>query len=979
MIFSRAKASRVAVLAKRVAAHSQGESVRARFMNGAFWSLAGAVASRAPTLLGSIVAARMLGITSFGELGIVQNTVLLFGTFAGLGLGLTATKYVAEYRASAPDRAGRHIGLSLIATLAASFVMALPFILLAPWLATHLLGAPSLALDLQIAAGLLFFSALNGTQNGILAGFEAFRMVAQVNVVRAVLSLALLTMGVMLGGVFGGVLGLVGAEAAGSFIGYLAIKRETRRAGIRTQYRNLGGEMPVLWTFSLPALLSSMATLPAIWAANLLLVRQPDGYAAMGLFTAANKWSLLILFIPTSVANIVLPMLANLRGAGDDQAFRRVFHANVLVGLGCTLVPGALIAAFAVPIMALYGGDYRMGWPILAILALATVPTALNTILGQAIVSTDSIWWRFWFDVLLAAILFGCAWLLIPRWGATGMAVAYALAFTVTSLGLFLFIQRHFWSRRNARPFSTISGVHAMLDRPAFMNAAVAPRSGGPLSRPAPLRGPAHHATRPASWSALAGYLAILAFLAVPNEHRFPAVIVSASAFGFMQLLFPRCRPVIETPICPLNWALLVFFLQLIVLPLMITFLGPSTGTLPFLPSDFATNVSLILSTLGYVAFCAAYQLFTAHSASRPSRPGGAVGWTPSGEIIFLYAAIGIIGMILDFGSIHNILTYFVPPGDVVNPESATLRSAAPHFLKPFIGVAFVMIWCRWVDRHGRASTRVSRLLVTAGTALPVILVYATFGFNRGSFAVPLVSMAAVYLARVRRVPIKVMAGITLAAILVLVSTSLSRGDTVAGTNGASGQPTQPASRFVHAAQFDLNDQVQVYGAAPQFGGFLLERTDYARDPYWGSTLLSSALFPTPILGKPFRPGSGVVIYNELIYGPVGNLDQNLPIEGELFINFRVVGVIAGFFLLGYVASRLQRAFAQALTAVEAYFSIYTSIWTFFMIVGSLAATSQVFIYFCWPIYGYFILKALHRTARPDTRGERQVRLYSAH
>jgi len=438
------------VLMRRVATHIRGDDIRARFASGAFWSLFGALGSRAPTLVGAIVAARMLGTTSFGILGIVQNTVLVFGTFAGLGLGLTATKYVAEYRMTAPERAGQYIGLSLVMTYAAGFAMALFFIVLAPWLATNMLAAPNLASDLQVATGLLFFGAVNGTQIGILTGFEAFKMVARVNVVRAILTLVLLIGGIKVGGVFGGVLGLVVAEAAGSFVGYKAIGHETRRLGIRPQYRNLKAELPVLWTFSLPALLSSMATLPAIWIANVLLVRQPDGYAAMGLYTAANKWSLLILFVPMSVANIVLPMLANLRGAGNTHAFQRVFHANVLVSVGFTLIPAALVAIFSVPIMALYGKDYREGAVILAILAFTTIPTALNTVLGQVIVSTDSIWWRFWFDVLLAAILFGCAWLLIPRWGAAGMAVAYAFAFTTTSLGLFLFIQRRLRSVPNA-------------------------------------------------------------------------------------------------------------------------------------------------------------------------------------------------------------------------------------------------------------------------------------------------------------------------------------------------------------------------------------------------------------------------------------------------------------------------------------------------------------------------------------------------
>jgi len=444
------KALPMVAFIRRVTVHIQGDDIRARFASGAFWSLFGAVGSRAPTLIGAVIAARVLGTASFGILGIVQNTVSVFGTFAGLGLGLTATKYVAEYRATAPQRAEQYIGLSLVMTYTAGLAMAVIFIVLAPWLATNMLATPNLASDLQVATGLLFFGAVNGTQVGILTGFEAFRLVAYVNVVRAILTLVLLIVGINVAGVFGGLLGLVVAEAAGSFVGYKAIGHETHRLGLRPRYRNLKAEFPVLWAFSLPALLSSMATLPAIWIANVMLVRQPDGYAAMGLYTAANKWSLLILFVPTSVANIVLPMLANLRGIGNEHAFQRVFHANVLVSVGFTLVPAALVAIFSVPLMALYGKGYREGALILCILAFTAIPTALNTVLGQVIVSTDSIWWRFWFDVLLAAILCGCAWLLIPRWGVAGMAVAYALAFTITSLGLFLFIQCRLRSVPNA-------------------------------------------------------------------------------------------------------------------------------------------------------------------------------------------------------------------------------------------------------------------------------------------------------------------------------------------------------------------------------------------------------------------------------------------------------------------------------------------------------------------------------------------------
>ena len=174
-----------------------------------------------------------------------------------------------------------------------------------------------------------------------------------------------------------------------------------------------------------------------------------------------------------------------------------------------------------------------------------------------------------------------------------------------------------------------------MLDRTVPLNTDVGVSSRWPAAQQ---RARLASSARPTAWAVLAGYLSLLAFLVVPNDHRFPAIIVSASVFALMQILFPRCRLVVKTIICPLNWALLIFFLQLIVLPLMITFFGQSAGTLPFLPSLFATNISLLLISLGYVSFCVAYQLFAADPASKPAEESIALNqWTPPKGIILLY------------------------------------------------------------------------------------------------------------------------------------------------------------------------------------------------------------------------------------------------------------------------------------------------------------------------------------------------------
>jgi O-antigen/teichoic acid export membrane protein len=90
----------------------------------------------------------------------------------------------------------------------------------------------------------------------------------------------------------------------------------------------------------------------------------------------------------------------------------------------------------------MYGNSFRGGRTVLIVLAFSAVPEVLNSILGQPLIAAHQMWWRFGFDVLLVIVLLGLAWVLIPKWGALGLAVSYCLAFASACLGLFLFLQR---------------------------------------------------------------------------------------------------------------------------------------------------------------------------------------------------------------------------------------------------------------------------------------------------------------------------------------------------------------------------------------------------------------------------------------------------------------------------------------------------------------------------------------------------------
>ena len=92
---------------RRILGLLPARSLRRRVAVGVAWlSTANAIQSVAGLLVG-VGLARTLGVSGFGEWGVLNSTIVTVGVFAGLGLGVTATKYVAELRDSDPARLGK--------------------------------------------------------------------------------------------------------------------------------------------------------------------------------------------------------------------------------------------------------------------------------------------------------------------------------------------------------------------------------------------------------------------------------------------------------------------------------------------------------------------------------------------------------------------------------------------------------------------------------------------------------------------------------------------------------------------------------------------------------------------------------------------------------------------------------------------------------------------------------------------------------
>jgi len=423
----------------------------ARLARGAFWALTGAVVSRGLMLLASIFVARILGKVAFGEYGMIRSTVTMFGSFAGLSLGLTATKHVAQFRKTDPEQAGRVIALTRFVAVAAAGLMAVVLFFLAPWLATYALGAAHLSGLLRIAGLVLFFNTVCGAQTATLAGFEAFRTIAGVNFLVGALSFPVLLATTYFGGLEGVVWGLVVSAGINLVLNYRALGRKAREANVPLMPKQWLSQWKILWSFSLPAALAGMIAGPANWLCNALLVNQPGGYGEMGIFNAANQWRMAILFVPQVVCLITLPMLANLQEQRQDGLYLKLLRTNTLLAGGIALILAAPIMLFSREIMTSYGKSFSGGALTLTLLALSAVLMSANQVIGQAIVSMGKTWIRLLFHYLWAAVLVVTATVALRAgWSTVGLAVANLTAFGMHCVWQFWYVSTVLSRRRKA-------------------------------------------------------------------------------------------------------------------------------------------------------------------------------------------------------------------------------------------------------------------------------------------------------------------------------------------------------------------------------------------------------------------------------------------------------------------------------------------------------------------------------------------------
>jgi O-antigen/teichoic acid export membrane protein len=411
--------------------------LQSRIAKGAFWGFVGSVLSQMIGMLTSIYTARILGKVGFGELGIIRSSVLMFGSLAGFGIGLAATKYIAEFRTIDKLKTGRIIGVLNATSTTLGLSASVLCFFMSDFLSIAMFSSSDFSVMIKYASPLLFLGSYSSYQIGVISGFEKFKALSLIMLVDSVLLLLFIGLGTYYYRVSGALIGTVISSILGVFVKGFYLVKVYRIHEISITHKSYKSEIFNLMKFVLPTILFGVALQPFEWFSRVLLSRQNHGTAELGIFLVAFTWSQLVMFLPLQLTGSLGSVLPNLLANGDVKQVKRAIKKSFILIFIFAILTALVLFAISNFILRSYGSDFANGKISLYVM-IATYSVAAITVLFRSIlIILNKPWIQFIHTIILGFLLVAGTYFFI-RNGSLGLSQAYFVSHSIFTIIQFI-------------------------------------------------------------------------------------------------------------------------------------------------------------------------------------------------------------------------------------------------------------------------------------------------------------------------------------------------------------------------------------------------------------------------------------------------------------------------------------------------------------------------------------------------------------
>lgn len=379
---------------------------------GTGWSALSNFARQGISLVCVAILARRLGSAAYGLMGMASLILVFLTNFRDLGTAAAIVQRPVLSKSLVSS-------LFWLNSLLGAVMLVIGEMLAAP--AAGFFHEPMLAGILQVISATFFVTALGAVQNALLARRMAFHRIAMADFASAIALYAVAIPCAFAGmGVWSLVMGSLAGAAVSTTL-YWAYSGfhpafEWDFAGIRS-----------IGSFSLNLTGSGMVSYFSRNADNIVIGRVL-GSGVLGYYQMAYSLFLYpLLNVTLVIAQVLRPALSRIQD--DNQRFRSAYvRCCMLIGL----VTFPLMAGMAVVvdpfIRTLLGNSWAPVIPILRVLAPVGFMQSVQNTTGQILVAKGRTATMFRLNIYTAAV-YVAAFVAGVRWGALGVAEAYALVY----------------------------------------------------------------------------------------------------------------------------------------------------------------------------------------------------------------------------------------------------------------------------------------------------------------------------------------------------------------------------------------------------------------------------------------------------------------------------------------------------------------------------------------------------------------------
>lgn len=399
------------------------------------------------------ILAVLLGPSGVGLMGLYSTVTGLVGTTAGMGIGSSGVRQIAEAAGTGDEEkiARTIITLRRVALFLGMLGMLIMLAFCEP-ISKLTFGNSDYADALALLSITLFFGAVSGGQAALIQGMRRIGDLAKLSVIGALLGTIFSIPIIYFFREKGIVPFLVIVSAMGILTSWW-YARKIQVARISMKWTGIRSEASVLLKLGLVFMSTSLMTAGTMYFVRVLVARQL-GLEATGLYLAASTLaSLYVGFILNAMGADFYPRLTAV--AQDNDACNRLVNEQAEVSL-LLAVPGILCTLTFAPLVIkiFYSVKFLAAFEILRWQILGILLRVASWPMGFILLAQGKGKLFFWTELLSNAAHVGLIWLCIAYFGLSGTGMAFFGIYVFYWVLIFYTVRRlsgFVWSTANVK------------------------------------------------------------------------------------------------------------------------------------------------------------------------------------------------------------------------------------------------------------------------------------------------------------------------------------------------------------------------------------------------------------------------------------------------------------------------------------------------------------------------------------------------